>query len=42
MEIIGQCLFEYYDRNINKMISTFLGLQNTLEIIPNGAENVSE
>ncbi len=40
MEIIGQGFFVYYDANINtNALQFYTGLQNTLEIIPNCAEN---
>ncbi len=40
MEIIGQSLFVYYDGNINtNALQFYTVLQNTLEIMPNSAEN---
>ncbi len=40
MKIIGQSLFEYYDGNKNtNALQFYTGLQNTLENMPNSAEN---
>ncbi len=40
MEIIGQSLFVYYDGNINaNALQFYTVLRNTLEIMPNSAEN---
>ncbi len=42
MEITGQSFFEYYDGNINtNALQFYTGLQNTLENMPNSAENLS-
>ena len=43
MDIIGQSLFVYYDGNMNANALQFCtGLQKTLEIMPNMAENKFE
>lgn len=40
MYILGQSVFVYYDRNINtRALLYYIGLQNTLEIMPKMAEN---
>ncbi len=40
MEIVGQSLFVYYDGNIStNVLQFYTGLQNTLEIMPNSADN---
>ncbi len=40
IEIIGQSLFAYYDGNINtNALQFYTVLQNTLETMPNSAEN---